>query len=152
MTTIFFASTKQNILFILFVAFLSVLIACLLAIIIIVCWCLLKTFCTQRQLWGNMFAAVTLLAVWLAVWWNCSESIKLKIDDGENEWPYLHYARFTPHTNAIVLVYNYDIYYCQGARSQFVHRITRDAIPGVIFNGIPDWLYEGKSIAAVRLG
>lgn len=73
-----------------------------------------------------------------------SESIKLKIDAGDNEWPYLHFAHFTPHFNAIVLVYNYDIYYCQGARSQFVHRITRDAAPGVIFNGIPDWLYEGE--------
>ncbi|XP_013101716.2 inactive dipeptidyl peptidase 10 isoform X1 [Stomoxys calcitrans] len=71
-----------------------------------------------------------------------SESIKLKIDSSDDEWPYLHYARFTPHNNAIVLVYNYDIYYCQGARSQFVHRITRDGVPGVVFHGIPDWLYE----------
>uniref|UniRef100_A0A1A9ZFA6 Venom dipeptidyl peptidase 4 n=1 Tax=Glossina pallidipes TaxID=7398 RepID=A0A1A9ZFA6_GLOPL len=71
-----------------------------------------------------------------------SESIKLKIDARNDEWPYLHYARFTPYSNALILVYNYDIYYCQGARSQQVHRITRDAIPGIIYNGIPDWLYE----------
>lgn len=70
----------------------------------------------------------------------------MKIDATE-EWPYLHYARFIPHSNDIVLVYNYDIYYCQGAHSHYIHRITRDGIPGVVFNGIPDWLYEGEYLS-----
>ncbi|XP_039952053.1 inactive dipeptidyl peptidase 10 [Bactrocera tryoni] len=90
-----------------------------------------------------------------------SESIKLKIDAHGDEWPYLHYARFvstqaanrdnasttsnsiTTGGNALVMVYNYDIYYCQGPRStNHVYRITRDAVPGIVYNGIPDWLYE----------
>ncbi|KAI8121048.1 hypothetical protein FF38_12632 [Lucilia cuprina] len=77
-----------------------------------------------------------------------SESIKLKIDASDNEWPYLHYAHFTPFAHAVVLVYNYDIYYCQELHTKFVHRITSDAIPGVIFNGIPDWLYEEEILNA----
>lgn len=62
----------------------------------------------------------------------------------DDDWPYMNYAQFTPHQNAIVMVYNYDIYYCQGARSQYVQRITHNAMPGIIYNGIPDWLYEGE--------
>lgn len=74
----------------------------------------------------------------------CSESIKLKIDANDDEWPYLHYARFTPTGNALILVYNYDIYYSAAAREHRVWRVTEDAVPGVVYNGIPDWLYEGK--------
>ncbi|XP_037959128.1 prolyl endopeptidase FAP [Teleopsis dalmanni] len=71
-----------------------------------------------------------------------SESIKLKIDANDEEWPYLHYATFAPTGNAFVLVYNYDTYYSQGPRTNHVYRVTRDAVPGVVYNGIPDWLYE----------
>lgn len=71
-----------------------------------------------------------------------SESIKIKIDGHVDEWPYLHYARFTPSGNYIIVVYNYDIYYIPGPRSNQVYRVTKDAIPGVVYNGIPDWLYE----------
>jgi inactive dipeptidyl peptidase 10 len=42
------------------------------------------------------------------------------------------------------MVYNYDIYYKTGPKSAQSYRITKTAIPGVIYNGVPDWLYEGK--------
>lgn len=42
------------------------------------------------------------------------------------------------------MVYNYDIYYRRGPRSTQVYRVTNDAVPGIIYNGVPDWLYEGK--------
>lgn len=50
------------------------------------------------------------------------------------------------------MVYNYDIYLRHGPRSSHVYRITNDAVPGVIYNGVPDWLYEGeyKKNAAVN--
>jgi len=73
-----------------------------------------------------------------------SESIKLRHSPHQDEWPYLHYARFTPAGNALVWVQSYDIYYREEVRSASVHRITHDAVPGVVYNGIPDWLYEGK--------
>lgn len=63
----------------------------------------------------------------------------------QDEWPYLHYARFTGAGNALIWVYNYDIYYRQEVRATHAYRITHDAVAGVVYNGIPDWLYEGRS-------
>ena len=42
------------------------------------------------------------------------------------------------------MVYNYDIYYKTGPKSAQSYRITKTGVPGVIFNGVSDWLYEGK--------
>lgn len=72
-----------------------------------------------------------------------SESIKVTTKSDVDEWPYLHFAQFTPSGSALVMVYNYDIYYTPGPRAANVYRVTRDAVPGVVYNGIPDWLYEG---------
>ncbi|XP_050740864.1 uncharacterized protein LOC108033860 isoform X2 [Drosophila biarmipes] len=77
-----------------------------------------------------------------------SESIKLRHSPHQDEWPYLHYARFTPAGNALVWVEGYDIYYRTEVRSPAVHRITQDAVPGVVYNGIPDWLYEEEILHA----
>lgn len=41
------------------------------------------------------------------------------------------------------MVYNYDIYYRFGPRAHQSYRVTNTGIPGIIYNGIPDWLYEG---------
>lgn len=59
------------------------------------------------------------------------------------ELPYFHHAQFAPAGNAIIMVYNYDIYYRRAPRNSQTYRVTHDAIPGIIYNGIPDWLYEG---------
>ncbi|KAH8293230.1 hypothetical protein KR018_000532 [Drosophila ironensis] len=77
-----------------------------------------------------------------------SESIRLRHSGQPDEWPYLHYARFTPAGSALVWVQGYDIYYKQEARSPVVHRITHDAVPGVVYNGVPDWLYEEEILHA----
>lgn len=75
-----------------------------------------------------------------------SECIPLTIKPDDTTWPYLHHAQFTPAGSAIIMVYNYDIYYRRGPRYSQSYRVTNDAIAGVIYNGIPDWLYEGESI------
>ncbi|EDW76193.2 uncharacterized protein Dwil_GK14793 [Drosophila willistoni] len=71
-----------------------------------------------------------------------SESIKMRHSMHQDEWPYLHYARFATTGNALIWVYNYDIYYRQEVRTANVYRISHDAVPGIVYNGIPDWLYE----------
>lgn len=75
-----------------------------------------------------------------------SEAIKLRHNPQQDEWPYLHFARFTSAGNALIWVHNYDIYYRQEVRASHAYRITHDAVPGVVYNGIPDWLYEGEFI------
>jgi len=59
--------------------------------------------------------------------------------------PYLLHAAWTPKLgHALVIVFHYDIYYRPGPRGNAVYRLTEDAVPGVVSNGVPDWVYEGK--------
>lgn len=62
----------------------------------------------------------------------------------EHSWPHLQYASFGPRGHMLVMVYNYNIYYTNGIKSIQTYRITNTGVPGVIYNGIADWLYEGK--------
>lgn len=73
-----------------------------------------------------------------------SETVRLRHNQLQDEWPYLHYARFTGVDNALIWVHNYDIYYRQEVRATHAYRVSQDAVPGVVYNGIPDWLYEGE--------
>lgn len=73
-----------------------------------------------------------------------SEIIQVSHKPAEEEWPFLLHAQFTPRGHSLIIVYNYDIYYMSGPHSQQAYRITKSASPGHIYNGVPDWLYEGK--------
>ncbi|KAH8404406.1 hypothetical protein KR222_011025 [Zaprionus bogoriensis] len=77
-----------------------------------------------------------------------SETVRLRHNQLHDEWPYLHYARFTGAGNALIWVHNYDIYYRQEVRATHAYRISHDAVPGVVYNGIPDWLYEEEILHA----
>lgn len=54
------------------------------------------------------------------------------------------HASFGPRGHALLMVYNFNIYYTNGIKSIQTYRITNTGVPGVIFNGIADWLYEGE--------
>jgi hypothetical protein len=41
------------------------------------------------------------------------------------------------------MVHNYDIYYLLIPRGGQSYRVTKNAVPGIISNGVTDWLYEG---------
>ncbi|XP_062706955.1 prolyl endopeptidase FAP isoform X1 [Aedes albopictus] len=71
-----------------------------------------------------------------------SEMIPLTLKADSEDWPFLLHAEFTPKGQAIVLVHTYDIYYKPSARATQTYRLTKTAIPGIIYNGVPDWLYE----------
>lgn len=70
--------------------------------------------------------------------------IPLTLKADSEDWPFLLHAEFTPKGQAIVLVHTYDIYYKPSARATQTYRLTKTAIPGIIYNGVPDWLYEGN--------
>jgi hypothetical protein len=63
--------------------------------------------------------------------------------DMENH-PFLQHVVWAPRGNALAFVYRNDIYYKTSALTSHVYRVTNTGRQGVIFNGIPDWLYEGK--------
>lgn len=56
----------------------------------------------------------------------------------------MQHAQFTPEGNAVIMVHNYDIYYRRTPRAPETYRVTNDAVPGIVYNGVPDWLYEGN--------
>lgn len=70
------------------------------------------------------------------------------------EWPYMQHAQFAPEGHALIMVYNYDIYYRRTPRATETYRVTNDAVAGIVYNGIPDWLYEGNYILqnSIKLG
>ncbi|XP_058063063.1 venom dipeptidyl peptidase 4 [Anopheles bellator] len=77
-----------------------------------------------------------------------SETIQLAVKAEDDEWPWLLHAEFTPKGQAIVLVYKYDIYYKPSARAPQTYRLTKNAVPGIVYNGVPDWLYEEEILHA----
>lgn len=64
-------------------------------------------------------------------------------DSASGRFQYVKWVKVPnrPDQDALVIVYNNDIYYKSSIQSKEI-RITRTGEPGVIYNGIPDWLYE----------
>ncbi|CAG7717855.1 unnamed protein product [Allacma fusca] len=60
----------------------------------------------------------------------------------EEEQPDLQYAVWSPRGSALIFVFENDIYLKPDPKSAQVIRITNTGIPGVIFNGVPDFIYE----------
>ena len=57
---------------------------------------------------------------------------------------YLQHACWVPGTSAgLILVKQNDIYYKEHPTKENIHRITSDGEPGVVFNGVTDWIYKG---------
>ncbi|CAG7726029.1 unnamed protein product [Allacma fusca] len=54
----------------------------------------------------------------------------------------LELVEWSPSGCSLVFVHQGDIYFKSEPTSNVTHRLTRSAIPGVISNGVPDWLYE----------
>ena len=61
--------------------------------------------------------------------------------------PRLEFLTWAPTGNAYAYVFKGNIYYKPRVRSKKVYPITSDGVEGKIFNGIPDWVYEGTLIS-----
>lgn len=61
----------------------------------------------------------------------------------ENVYSRIQLVKWSPAGHSFVLVYEGDIYYYPNPKQNRTFRLTSSAQPGVIYNGIPDWLYEG---------
>ncbi|EZA53922.1 inactive dipeptidyl peptidase 10 isoform X2 [Ooceraea biroi] len=70
------------------------------------------------------------------------ECIALTPHPEKDVHPYLLLAQWTPRGHGLVMVQDYDIYYRTGPMSNVGFRITNTAVPGILSNGVPDWLYE----------
>ncbi|XP_059144564.1 dipeptidyl peptidase 4-like isoform X2 [Physella acuta] len=60
--------------------------------------------------------------------------------------PRIQYASWSPTGHALVLVEDNNIYYKQNVTAEPV-RITDSGIKNLIYNGVPDWVYEEEILA-----
>ncbi|XP_023327805.1 dipeptidyl aminopeptidase-like protein 6 [Eurytemora carolleeae] len=54
---------------------------------------------------------------------------------------HLQYVAWASNSS-LIIVKNNDLYYQPSVESSTVHRITSTGVEGVLFNGVPDWIYE----------
>ena len=57
----------------------------------------------------------------------------------------LQHAMWLPKSHGgLVMVKNNDIYFRPSLDTEQVYRVTEDGRPGVLFNGVCDWVYRGQ--------
>lgn len=56
----------------------------------------------------------------------------------------LQYAAWLGNTTSLVIVVDNDIYLKQSPSDEDDIRITNTGKPDLIYNGVPDWLYQGE--------
>lgn len=59
----------------------------------------------------------------------------------------LQLASWAPRGNALVYVFQNNIYYRPEAEVAIEYQITNTGVFGTIYNGVPDWVYEGKLLS-----
>lgn len=59
------------------------------------------------------------------------------------EQPPLLMAQWAPETDAVAFVFHNDVYYTTNPTLTTMYRISSTGQIGTIFNGVPDWVYEG---------
>ncbi|KAL3281826.1 hypothetical protein HHI36_005026 [Cryptolaemus montrouzieri] len=72
-----------------------------------------------------------------------SHHIPLRLEQSPKTQPErLQYAKWLGHTNSLLMVFNNDLYLRQSPLFENDTRLTFTGKPDVIYNGIPDWLYQ----------
>ncbi|XP_014241901.1 inactive dipeptidyl peptidase 10 [Cimex lectularius] len=70
------------------------------------------------------------------------QTYPVTVSERHEEKQFLVHAQWSTRGNGLLIVLDYDIYFRPNPRSQQVYRITSTAVPGLVHNGVPDWLYE----------
>lgn len=58
----------------------------------------------------------------------------------------LQYAAWLGNTTSLIIVVDNDIYLKQSPSDEDDIRITTTGQPDLIYNGVPDWLYQGNNL------
>lgn len=56
----------------------------------------------------------------------------------------LQYATWLGNTTSMLIVVDNDMYVKQSPSDEEDNRITNTGLPDLVYNGVPDWLYQGK--------
>lgn len=57
----------------------------------------------------------------------------------------LQYATWVGNTSALILIVDNDIFLRQSPSDEEDVPLTSTGEPSLVYNGIPDWLYQGES-------
>ena len=81
-----------------------------------------------------------------AVYYDSRNSIPLENSEVGPERRVHQLVVWAPEGNGFVYVHRNNIYYRPTAASVAEVQLTQSGIPGLIYHGIPDWVYEGMII------
>lgn len=70
--------------------------------------------------------------------------VRLKASSMKVQRTRLQYAAWLGNTTSLVIVVDNNIYVKQSPSDEDDIRITDTGKPDLIYNGVPDWLYQGK--------
>lgn len=77
---------------------------------------------------------------------HCSHHMPVRLKDSPKaQRTRLQHAEWLGHTNALIIISENDIYIRQSPSDEEDYRMTHTGVPGLIYNGITDWLYQGLS-------
>ncbi|KAG7301116.1 hypothetical protein JYU34_015522, partial [Plutella xylostella] len=76
--------------------------------------------------------------------------IPISPHEDDRSAPLLQLADWAPVGSGLVFVHDNDIYYKPKVQKALVCRITNTGVPGVVFNGVPDFLYETEVLRLDR--
>lgn len=63
---------------------------------------------------------------------------------------YLRYATWNKQGNSLIYVFDNNIYFRQAPTVVNADaQLTTDGEPEGVFNGVPDWVYEGEALCAL---
>jgi hypothetical protein len=64
----------------------------------------------------------------------------------------LQYAEWLGNTTALIIISENDIYIRQSPSDEEDIRLTHTGVPGLIYNGVTNWLYQGMIYSYIFLG
>lgn len=71
--------------------------------------------------------------------------VRLK-DSPKTQRMRIQHAEFLGNTTTLVLIHENDIYIRQSPADEEDIRLTSTGVPGLIYNGVTDWLYQGMMV------
>lgn len=73
--------------------------------------------------------------------------VRLK-DAPKSQRTRMQHAEWLGNSTALIIVTDNDIYLRQSPADEEDFRLTHTGVPGLIYNGITDWLYQGEHLSS----
>lgn len=73
--------------------------------------------------------------------------VRLK-DAPKSQRTRLQHSEWLGNSTALIIITENDIYLKQSPADEEDIRLTHTGVPGLIYNGITDWLYQGKHLSS----